>query len=49
LASGAKQTLSWDVKIENPDTPWVVVAVQDGNLEERKELFGTVAVFPEMQ
>ena len=41
LVSGVEKTMSWDVKIENPDTPWVVVAFPDKKLGERKELFGT--------
>ena len=42
LVSGVEQTVSWDIKIEDPDTPWVVVAVPDENMDERKEIYGTV-------
>ena len=49
LLPGGMQTLSWDVTIENPDTPWVVVAVPDGNTDGSKELFNTVVTLREIE
>jgi hypothetical protein len=46
LASGVEQTISWDIKIENPDTPWVVVAFPDEKVNERRELFGSAHELP---
>ncbi len=49
LVSGSIQTISWDVTIENSDTPWVVVAVPDGNIDGCKELFNTVTALREIE
>lgn len=33
-------TISWKVKVVDPETPWVAVIITDGNTKERRELFG---------
>jgi hypothetical protein len=40
LRSSGKGTLEWHARITSPDSPWVVVAVPDGDLAQRKEVVG---------
>jgi hypothetical protein len=42
LKRGSVGTLEWCGRIDSLDSPWVVVVMADENLENRKELLGTV-------
>ena len=44
LKHAAVGTLEWTARINSLDSPWVVVAAADDNLENRKELIGTEKV-----
>jgi hypothetical protein len=49
LTPGQEQTVTWTLKVNAADKPWVVVAVPDGNLTARQELFGTLHELPLIQ
>ena len=49
MISGVEQTISWDIAIENTDTPWIVVAVPDANMGEHKELFNATIKLREIK
>jgi hypothetical protein len=42
LVAGREQTLNWELTVTDQDKPWIVVAIPDGRINEKKELFGTV-------
>jgi hypothetical protein len=39
-----ENSVTWKVKISDPKAPWVAVIVVDGNMNERRELFGLLTV-----
>jgi len=41
LGTNGKQTLQWNLRIADPEKPWVMVVIPDGRMADRRELFGT--------
>ncbi len=46
LAAGREQTLTWKLKAGVEDKPWAAVAIPDGNMSGRAEIFGTLRDLP---
>ena len=42
LKSGKPQTLRLDLRVQDKEKPWIVVAIPDGELSQKRELYGTV-------
>ncbi len=42
LKTGQKAEITWDVAVTNPQVPWVVVILPDGDLTRKQELTGTL-------
>jgi hypothetical protein len=49
LQGGRERTLTWKLKIASQDKPWAVVAIPDGDMSGRKELFGTLRELPPLE
>ena len=41
LTPDVERSLTWEVRIADPQKPWAAVAVPDGRLGEKQEVFGT--------
>jgi Glycosyl hydrolase family 9/Cellulase N-terminal ig-like domain len=42
LRAGKAESLTWGLTVGESDVPWVLIAVPDGLMSEKKELFGVV-------
>jgi hypothetical protein len=41
LGTKGSRTLEWNLRITDPEKPWVMVVIPDGRMADRRELFGT--------
>jgi hypothetical protein len=48
LVPGREQSLRWELQVTDPEKPWVVAAVPDSRIQEKKELFGTMRELPKL-
>jgi hypothetical protein len=48
LVPGREQSLHWELQVTDLEKPWVVVAVPDSKIHEKKELFGTMRELPNL-
>jgi hypothetical protein len=41
LGAGGEKQLSWKLAVESRDQPWAAVAIADGLMSSRAEVYGT--------
>lgn len=48
LTPDRQQTITWKLKLEAADKPWVIVLIPDNNMTARRELSGTLRALPQI-